>query len=91
MNIDGHAFKKNADETMARRRARYAEIKNTPGVELEKFPSYGRTKFTGTLTTPEAQALSEEDLALIADNGNLCFGGVCTKSGDTFSGAYYTD
>jgi hypothetical protein len=91
MNIDGHAFKKNADEIMARRRARHAEIKNTPGVELEKFSSYGRTQFTGTLTTPEAQALSEEDLALIADNGNLCFGGSCQKRGATFSGEYYTD
>jgi hypothetical protein len=60
-------------------------------ITLFKFPRYGKNDFKGTLNTEETQKLSELDIAIIADQGNLCFGGSCTKVGNTFTGCYYTD
>lgn len=92
MYIDGHAFKKDEKEIQARRVARHKEIQHLrESMEIKKSPQYGKNTFTGKLNSDEARALSEEDIALIADHGNLCFGGNCTKSGDTFTGCYYTD
>ena len=91
MYIEGWAFKEDEDERRKAKDARYAEIKDTPGVKFSVTPAYKEGLFSGTLETDEARALSEADLALIADRGNLCFGGHCTKRGDGFSGAYYTD
>ncbi len=92
MNIQGHAFTKDEEEIQAKRFARYKEIQHLrESMILEKAPQYGKTMFAGKLKSDKAKALSEEDIALIADHGNLCFGGICTKSGDTFTGCYYTD
>jgi lipopolysaccharide assembly outer membrane protein LptD (OstA) len=91
MRIEGYAFDKNYAETRAKYLNRLREIEKTPGVEYRKNPQYGMVKFSGRLTTPEAKALSELDLAIIADDGNLCFGGECTRVNDSFSGCYYTD
>ena len=92
MKIEGYAFKADEKETMAKYSARMAELRKVAsGVTLHKNPQYGQCKFSGTLNTPEAQALSELDIALIADGGNLCFGGECVKSGNTFRGNYWTD
>jgi hypothetical protein len=92
MYIDGHAFKENCDEIMAERRSRYEEIKHHVGViDMKRTPAYGHGKFSGTLKTDEEKQLTELDIALIADRGNLCFGATCVISGDRFSGEYYTD
>lgn len=92
MFIDGYAFKSTADETIAKYKARCQEIRHLiPFVEMSKTPCYGHVKFSGKLTTPEAAELTELDIALIADGGNLCFGGKCEKRGNTFTGCYYTD
>ena len=92
MYIEGHAFKENEQEIRQKRRDRYKEIQHlSPSMEIKKESTYGRNNFRGTLKTDELKALSEEDITLICDHGNLCFGGNCTKSGDTFTGCYYTD
>lgn len=92
MNIEGHAFKANEKELASARVARYKEISGIrSGMDMQKTSCYGKTEFRGTLKTDAAKALSEEDIALIADDGNLCFGGYCSKSGDKFSGAYFVD
>lgn len=91
--IKGHAFKPNEKQMAAERTARYKEIAHLRDndIEISKSVQYGSNKFRGKLLTDEAKALSEFDIALIADHGNLCFGGNCVKTGDTFSGEYYTD
>ena len=91
MYIKGWAFKPNEKEMQQQYSDRYKKIANTPGVNYSKTPCYGHNKFSGTLETEEAMALTELDLALIADHGNLCFGGSCSKSGNSFSGTYNTD
>lgn len=92
MNIEGYAFKANEEEIREKYSKRYDEIKHhAKTIEMKKTPAYGQGKFTGVLKTEEEKALSALDLALIADRGNLCFGGHCTINGDRFSGAYWTD
>ena len=92
MNISGYAFKANETEIMSNYRKRFREIEHLYGsINIVKTPAYGKGEFSGVLKTDEEKNLSELDLALLADNGNLCFGGYCTISGDKFSGAYYTD
>jgi len=92
MIINGWAYTSKEKETSEQYKARHAEIKDLwPHLNMKKSPQYGHTKFSGELTTPEAQELSELDLALIADHGNLCFGGECTKSGNKFWGSYNVD
>lgn len=92
MQIKGYAFDSNREEVMAKYKKRYNEIKHlNETIRLGKKPQYAHTKFSGTLATDEEKQLSELDIALIADHGNLCFGGECTKSGDKFWGSYNTD
>ena len=92
MKIDGYAFKENEQALMAENRARYSEIEHhLKAIDMKRNPAYGKGEFRGTLKTDEEKRLSEKDLALLADRGNLCFGGHCTISGDRFSGACWTD
>ena len=92
MYISGWAFNKKEKELQQKSFDRYREIKHLAReLEIKKDPKYGHFKFTGVLKSEEAKALSETDLALIADHGNLCFGGTCIKRGDSFSGKVNTD
>ena len=95
MNIDGWAFKKNESEGRQANRDRYAQIKHLKTSEhmsWGKTPKYGKGVFSGRLLSDEAKSLSEKDIAILMDDGNLCFGGYCNKMPDgSFSGAYYTD
>lgn len=91
MNIRGYAFQADEKETRERYSARYEEIKHFgPQLNLSVRSDYARNHFSGELND-QTRHLSELDLALIADRGNLCFGGCCTKSGNTFRGEYNTD
>lgn len=54
-------------------------------------PQYAHTTFSGELLSEEAQALTADEILLLMDHGNLCFGGRCSKSGNKFSGSYNTD
>lgn len=90
VSIEGYAFKPNEAELVQQRRDRVQQIKHLlPSLKVTKNPDYGRTHFKGVLTTPETQALSEFDLAILIDS--CCFGGSCMKSGNTFSGYYFID
>lgn len=92
MYISGWAFKEESESIRDGYRARYEEIKNMfNDLDMRRSPSYGKGSFIGTLRTEEEKKLSELDLCLLADSGNLCFGGYCEISGDKFHGAYYKD
>lgn len=93
MNIQGWAFKKDELELRDKNTKRFKEIEHLyANLGLNKKPCYGRCEFTGQLEGDEAMALSEFDIALLADRGNLCFGGSCSKGyNGSFSGTYNTD
>ena len=92
MQISGWAFKSNEKELANKNSDRYKEISSLlKDIKFDKCPSYGKGIFEGVLDSEEAKKLSEFDIALLMDHGNLCYGGYCTKSGNKFSGAYYTD
>ena len=92
MQIQGYAFTPNEVAIMRQHQQRYAEIRHlAESLRINKRSEYGRVHFEGELTTPEAKQLTELDLALIADYGNLCFGGSCKIRGDRFVGSYSTD
>ena len=85
------------EEAMAKRNARYAEIKHLRNkFEWTRRSNYAQFAFTATTTDPEARSLSAADVALLADGGNLCFGGSgfskCEAGDKTiFSGIVHTD
>ena len=92
MYIQGWAFKENEKELGQENYKRFKEISHMyDEITLNKSPQYGHTKFYGQLLTEEAKQLNEKDIALLADHGNLCFGGECTISGSQFTGRYNTD
>lgn len=47
--------------------------------------------FHGKLISEAAKKLTEEQILILMDRGNLCFGGECTRIGDKFFGRYNTD
>lgn len=72
----------------------YEELKHLKGREhmsFSKSPQYARTNFSGELLSEEAQALTADEILLLMDDGDLCFGGSCSKTGAKFSGSYNTD
>ena len=66
-------------------------LKSKEHMTFKKSPKYAHTNFSGTLISDEAKALTADELLLLMDDGNLCFGGDCGKSGDKFCGSYNTD
>lgn len=93
MEISAWAFtdEKNQIKVQKKHSDILKKIATIEGIEIDKISQYAKTRFKGTLETKEAKALTEYELAVYADSGNLCFGGFCKKSGNRFSGAYYTD
>lgn len=94
MKYQGWAFKNNSDELYKNEVGnRYQEIKHLINeIKITKNPQYGKTSFVITPLTDATKQLSEMDMLILADNGNLCFGGYCDKnSNGSFSGAYYVD
>lgn len=72
----------------------FEELRHLRGKEHMSFstsPQYAHTTFSGELLSEEAQALTSDEILLLMDCGNLCFGGHCSKSGTKFSGSYNTD
>lgn len=90
--LDGWAFRSYEKEGQEYCARRYKEIKESGAeIKLNKRPCYGRCEYTGELLNDAAKALSRSDIAIWADQGNLCFGGHLIRSGDKFSGSYNTD
>lgn len=81
---------KKRDENMSE----YEKIKHLRSKEHMDFTgkaSYACHEFSGTLLSDEAKALSNDQILLLMDTGNLCFGGKIRRNGDRFFGKYYTD
>ena len=93
MRIRGYAFQEDEKERAEMFRKRYEEIsKMRDQITLHCQPGYAHFTFEGTLNTKEAQKLSHLDICLIADDGNLCFGGSCDIfNGTKFKGRINTD
>lgn len=80
------------EEAVARRNKRYEEIKHLDKeFEWTRTPGYAHFRYTAKTTHPEAMQLSSQDVMLLADHGNLCFGGECGGYNGNFSGKVYTD
>lgn len=83
------------EQAKAESNAQYFEqLKHLRSKEHMSFttsPQYAHTTFNGELLSEEAQALTADEILLLMDHGNLCFGGSCSKSGTKFSGSYNTD
>lgn len=64
-------------ETMMQENSkRYNEIKHLQNAyKWSKSPGYAHFTYTAIALTEEAEQLSARDVALLADHGNLCFGG----------------
>jgi hypothetical protein len=91
--IDGWAF---TDHSIGeRRRRRYEEIKDCPKTIkiLGSSVGYASTVYVGEVYNEE---LSDEDILILCDKGNTCFGGVVSRGKDsqgrvTFKAKVYTD
>ena len=85
------------EENMKRNSVRYKAISHLASkFDWTLRSSYAKFEYTATTTDPEARSLSAADVALLADNGNLCFGGrgfTKHEAGDKtiFSGIVHTD
>jgi len=91
MHYSGYAFTEGSEEKQAKIMKRYQEIKHLD-VDINVEVCYAHNNFKGIVDTEEAKALTEMDLLILADTGNLCFGGCCDLRGDgSFSGYYNTD
>lgn len=66
-------------------------LKGSEHMTFSKIPKYARTSFKGELLSVEAKALTDAQILLLMDSGNLCFGGTIHRTGDKFHGSYYTD
>ena len=85
------------EEAMKKRASRFAAISHLASkFEWTRRYNYAQFEYTATTTDPEARSLSAADVALLADGGNLCFGGrgfTKREAGDKtiFSGIVHTD
>lgn len=68
-----------------------SHLRSKEHMSFTTSPQYAHTTFSGELLSEEAQALTADEILLLMDHGNLCFGGRCSKSGTKFSGSYNTD
>ena len=85
------------EENMKRNSVRYTAIKHLANkFEWKRRSGYAQFEYIATTTDSEAGSLSADDVALLADHGNLCFGGrgfTKREAGDKtiFSGIVHTD
>ena len=85
------------EENMKRNSVRYKAISHLASkFEWTSRSNYAQFEYTATTTDPEARSLSAADVALLADHGNLCFGGrgfTKREAGNKtiFSGIVHTD
>ena len=88
------AYTADADAKSKSNAEYFEELSHLRSKEHMRFttsPQYAHTTFSGELLSEEAQALTADEILLLMDHGNLCFGGRCSKSGTKFSGSYNTD
>lgn len=94
MNYAGWAMKPNEKENALAIRTRHKELKEKFGnrIEINKQPAYGFTRFDATVPADIADQVDEMDVLILADSGNVCFGGDCSTHADgKYSGKYFID
>lgn len=85
------------EENMKRNGARYDAISHLRSkFTWSRQSGYAHFRYEARTTDPEARSLSAHDVAILADGGNLCFGGRGfgkREAGDEtiFSGIVHTD
>lgn len=85
------------NETVKKNGSRYSAIAHLASkFEWSTTSGYAHFRYEAKTTDPEARSLSSHDVALLADSGNLCFGGrnfSKREAGDytIFSGVVHTD
>lgn len=88
------AYSADADAKSKSNAEYFEELSHLRSKEHMSFttsPQYAHTTFSGELLSEEARALTADEILLLMDCGNLCFGGRCSKLGTKFSGSYNTD
>lgn len=89
-NIPGWAYTATQDEEAKRRSDRYKEIQHWGKDAIQSVsPQYGRTHYKGVI--PPGSNLSAEDIAILCDSGNTCFGASVDMDGGHFSCTIWTD
>lgn len=78
-------------ESNAKHFEQLKHLRSKEHMSFNTSPQYAHTTFSGELLSEEAQALTADEILLLMDYGNLCFGGSCSKVGTKFSGSYNTD
>lgn len=92
MYYGGWAFKPDNKERRAEIGRRHAEIIGLRDkIEMVKGPGHNHVTFTATVDESVLAGLTEMDILILADDGNLCFGGSCSRKGNVFAGSYSTD
>lgn len=87
-NIEGWAFTASEQEGKAANAERWKEIGSRRRDLVESLgPSVGRANYR-CKTAPD---LSPNDLAILCDEGNVCFGAVVDIAGDTARVTIWTD
>lgn len=74
--------------------SRWDQIKHLADkFEIKRIHGYAHFSYFAKTSDPEAMKLSAHDVAIIADGGNLCFGGRSFRSDDKggYSGIVHTD
>lgn len=87
-NIEGWAFRDNEEAGKARCAARYEQIKER---RREIVQALGPTVGASHYRCKVVPDLTPEDLAILCDEGNCCFGAVVVISGDTAKVTIWTD
>lgn len=94
-NFGGWAFASPKVWTHEKIRERYGEIAHFlkgGHIEYTKTPGYAHGSFQGKVISEDAKQLTDMDLLILMDRGNLCFGGYCYLTNEgSFHGKYYTD
>lgn len=88
------AYAADADLRAEHNNRYFEQLMHLRAAEHMKFSTsskYAHTTFSGELLSEEAQALTNQEILLLMDHGNLCFGGSCSKVGNKFSGRFNTD
>lgn len=89
-NIPGWAFTPTQEEEKQRRLDVFKRLKYLrPQIIKNVNPMYGMTKYS--VRVPEGVALSDEDIAIICDDGNTCFGASVDRSGREAIVTIFTD
>lgn len=86
--IKGWAFQPNEAALKKAASERYEEIKHhRPAMEIQARSRYGENYFSGKAVA----GLSPQDIALICDDGNTCFGGWVDVTGERFTCGIWND